>query len=231
MSEIAYRIQSIRSQQYYSSDAKALVGRNIRAARRNEFTFVVSISVKNPRRNPFRDHLCTGTLITKQHVLSAAHCMRCSLVLCRVIVGSTILSEGKRYKIESWINYQQWAQEHNKEVEYIDNDITIITLERRVTEANVEPVVLTTLNDDNLIGSNVVIASWGLGNDGVLCTHLQTVQLRVLTREQCQREIEASEGEEIGPVPHSVICTKANPYALLGGVNINALYSHTFSIT
>jgi hypothetical protein len=116
--------------QYCFVIAKPLIGTNVRNANENEFPFVVSVIQINQSASTriyARNHVCTGTLISRQDVLTAEHCIIFeSMDELEIITGSTRLRHCVRYPIFWWITYDQWANIQNVEILLPINDVACI---------------------------------------------------------------------------------------------------------
>jgi V8-like Glu-specific endopeptidase len=76
---------------------------------------------------PVEDHFCTAALISKQHVLSTAHCIARKLPNETVVLaGTNNLIFGRLYRISWWITYNEWAELRRRTIIFEDNDISII---------------------------------------------------------------------------------------------------------
>jgi hypothetical protein len=105
----------------------ALIGSNVREARRHEFPFVVSLMHYNPVNPvPVQDHICTGALVSKQHVLSTAYCIINRLTNQTIVLaGTNNLVFGRLYGISWWITYNEWSQFMSQPLIFEENDISI----------------------------------------------------------------------------------------------------------
>jgi V8-like Glu-specific endopeptidase len=95
----------------------------------NEFPFIVAITKHYLVDNQQMNYICTGSLISKNDVLTSEHCMEGHhLTGIRVIVGSSYLNHGSVYYPEWWITYDQWAVYNGRTIEHEVNDIAILNV-------------------------------------------------------------------------------------------------------
>jgi secreted trypsin-like serine protease len=102
-----------------------MFGPDVRDARRNEFPFVVSIAHKRIENNVIVfTHSCTGVLVTRQDVLSVAHCIQDqnwnNMV---VLIGSNNYNNGRQHQILWWITFNDFAHRLQIEPQFNINDI------------------------------------------------------------------------------------------------------------
>ena len=154
-----------------------------------KYFFVVALLYgKDPSKNPRRNVFCGGTLIDKDSVLTAAHCIRKHIDdpdLVRhlaVIVGATQLGVGQgvvrdvaHFRVHDRFNLDPKAQ--GQDMNY---DAAVLTLNQPVP--NPETIHLATSSQNSLEkpGRKVTVAGWGsTKTGGKVSSQLHEVQVPI----------------------------------------------------
>ncbi|CAL1268237.1 unnamed protein product [Larinioides sclopetarius] len=145
------------------------------------FPWMVAISMRD--KNGVFNHLCTGSMITRRHVLSAAHCFhRKDPTLYVAKIGNVDRNLADEYAI-SRIHV---PDTYNRRQLY--HDIAVLTLSRDVVTKTVSPICLPeNFENINLEGKGMTAAGWGsTRRNGAPSTKLMALSgMPVLSNQEC----------------------------------------------
>ncbi|XP_011495580.1 PREDICTED: uncharacterized protein LOC105360385 [Ceratosolen solmsi marchali] len=193
----------------------ALIGVEVRSAHVREFPFLVAfkhINVINPHAT--RDHICTGSLISRSHVLSAEQCIRNrNKNETAILHGTNSLSSCVQYSIEWWITFGEWSNYRNRQVEYDNNDISITKLTHDV-QGILQTAILSTVPFVNLVDKSVRFAAWGVNNRRMMSRTILTATARTITNSACEHKISQLTGLR-HEITNNYFCTHNSPFTLL----------------
>ncbi|XP_012288932.1 trypsin 3A1 [Orussus abietinus] len=155
-----------------------IVGGGVSGSR--EFPWVVIIR----RENVYH---CAGTLITRRHVVTAAHCLKNSVEGDFIIVpGETNRASdrpGVEHKVKTIYSHERFNPYD------FNNDIAVMELE---TPVQLSSTVQTLCLPDNqyvdYTGRMATAVGWGrTEEDGILSSQLLKVDVPILSQEECDR--------------------------------------------
>lgn len=181
----------VREAEFLQNESRHIIGGE--NASTKEFPFIVNIWQNSPK-DSFVDHLCGGSLVAKNWVLTAAHCVledvtdktvgTVKVAELSLFVGSDLISGegGREYKVKSIVVHPDFS--------WPKHDIALVELTEDV--ADVAPIAMNTKKDLGASQAGLVatVAGWGLTDsqgrvDG---KNLQKVSVPLISRTQCGQD-------------------------------------------
>ncbi|XP_018354454.1 PREDICTED: chymotrypsin-2-like [Trachymyrmex septentrionalis] len=139
-------------------------------------------------------YMCGGTIISKQHILTAAHCVydlyndKNLLESTTVVTGTTYLNKGgETHKVEK-VYFHERYNPHILAV----NDIGLVKLLKTIKFGPTQQRIMLP-KSDIAINENVMIAAWGrTGFQKPLHNNLQKLDMKVMLPTTCQARYDKS---------------------------------------
>ncbi|KAJ8668260.1 hypothetical protein QAD02_009923 [Eretmocerus hayati] len=195
------------------ASALPLTGENVIPAENSGFPFIVSIQDEKQGGDVNQKHICTGTLISRKHILTTAHCFddQSRLDGYQILYGSSDLRECDRYSLKSRISYKEWSKKTGKTPAFVDNDIAILTMSREISTPSFQPASLSKKNVYQFYGLIAETAGWGDMMNHESPFFLQTASLEILDHESCSQKLNLILGYAVELIT-PYLCSTAAPY-------------------
>merc|ERR1712110_516488 len=145
------------------SKVRALRITNGQPAKKGQWPWQVALGYTNPADNTI-DYLCGGALVTKRHVVTAAHCLRDDMVT--VLLGEHVLKNDTDGANPEEFKILKKSPHEAYDSRTFDNDIAVITFDSDVGfRDGIQPICLPSATpgviEERFAGSGTYVTGWG----------------------------------------------------------------------
>ncbi|XP_043266310.1 trypsin beta-like [Colletes gigas] len=160
------------------------------------------VSLEKLRSNKLFTHACGGSIISKNWVVTAGHCVDSKILSnYQIRSGSTYVHQGAVHRVQKVVRHNNFESEGSIPV----NDISLF----RVVDADAfkfndqrKAVPLFSGNVESLAGKNAIVTGWGTTDDIDEPSALRKVSVPVITAKSCNEAYE----ELYDRIPPGQVC-------------------------
>ncbi|KAJ8675611.1 hypothetical protein QAD02_011397 [Eretmocerus hayati] len=207
--------------------AEPLLGNEHSEIRKTSEIHVTSVAVIVDKYsiNNANAHLCTGTLVTRTQILTAASCLKkiSNVNQLEVIFGTTntIAPRHRKFDVLSKLTYEDWCKNRrNCFLEEHTDDICILKL--KTPAVGIPAATISGLNGfakdiaTPVSGTRAKLLGWGHTKDEIRPKEPVKGNTYILSKGACEERVKKQISSCLSDVvlPEKVLCSAANPPVL-----------------
>lgn len=147
----------------------------------NEYVFPVSIKYVTDKQG-----FCGGSIITRRHILTAAHCIHDITKPIQVVVGEHDFNSDFETNVTDIIPVRQIVKHERYNHDEMTNDIAILVLGRDIIFNNLVGPICLPNEPYDVLGQYLKVLGWGMtSTNGKFSNVLQKVDLKVVPLSDC----------------------------------------------
>ncbi|KAJ8673877.1 hypothetical protein QAD02_005139 [Eretmocerus hayati] len=197
-------------------NASPIDGPDLEPARYDKPPFVVFIMVKRRKDDKLSRHECTGALVSKNHVLTAAHCLNDMGrgEILQVVAGAPSLRLCEPpCEVESWITYSKWAREKCQASDPLMDDVAILKLAKKV-DCKMKLPSLSKKKFEQLAGLDARVTGWHSHFTMTSSMYLVFGTVKIYNKKLCQSKLTGIPGLDCN-FCDIYLCVKGEPSHVL----------------
>ncbi|KAJ8675609.1 hypothetical protein QAD02_011395 [Eretmocerus hayati] len=179
----------------------------------------VALITDRTKSNTLGYHLCTGTLLTKDKVLTSTSCIKKSESIQNLEVTFETTNEKlgrhKRFRVRSIYTYEEWCMNHqNCFFDKYTDDLCFLKLD--TIDVGIPYAVLSQVKKFPVTGSSMKLIGWGHTRDDFFPKSAHKAYAVLLSKPQCEQRVRKLVPSCLSNVvlPERVMCAAADPPVL-----------------